>query len=112
HTCGPYFNGYIDACLACDPVSLDISIMRDFSRSKEDIMELRRITKEAGVILAGSPDYTSDHIFENNWGVKDDAYLHHMADGGLMYSQWGEAADGKARTKHWHDLTADLVNVW
>jgi len=112
HTCGPYFNGYIDACLACNPISLDISIMRGFSRSKEDILELRRITKEAGVILAGSPDYTADHIFENKWGVKDDDYLHRMADGGLMYSEWGEKENGKARTKYWHDLTADLVNVW
>jgi len=112
HTCGPYFNGYIDACLECKPVSLDITIMRGLSRAKEDIIALRRITKEAGVILCGSPDYTSDHIFENKWGVKDDEYLHFMADGGLLYSEGGAKEDGAARTKHWHDITNDLVNVW
>jgi len=112
HTCGPYFPGYIDACINCKPKSMDIAIMRGMSRAKEDMIEFRRITKEAGVMIIGSPDFTSEHIFNNNWGTKDDEYLHYMADGGIMYSEWGAKENGEARTKHWHDLTRDLVNVW
>jgi len=115
HTCGPYFPGYIDACTACGPISLDLTIMRGMARSKEDMTEFRRITKEAGIILMGSPDFTSHmtgSIFDNNWGVKDDEYLHYMADGGMFYSEWGAKEDGPARTKHWHELTRDLVNSW
>jgi len=112
HTCGPYFPGYMDACLKCKPRSLDLTIMRGMARSKEDMIEFRRITKEAGIILMGSPDYTSESIFNNNWGIKDDEYMHYMADGGLFYSEWGPKENGEARTKHWQDLTRDLVNVW
>jgi uroporphyrinogen-III decarboxylase len=112
HTCGPYFPGYIDACLNCKPLSMDIAIMRGFARSKEDILEFRRVTREAGVILMGSPDYTSNHIFDAKWGEKDDDYLRSMADGGLFYSEWGAPENGAARTKYWHELTRDLVNVW
>jgi len=112
HTCGPYFPRYIDACINCKPKSMDLAIMRGMSRSKEDMIEFRRITKEAGVMIIGSPDFTSEHIFNNNWGTKDDEYLHYMADGGIMYSEWGAKENGEARTKHWHDLTRDLVNVW
>ena len=112
HTCGPYFNGYIDACLKCNPISMDFAIMRGMARSKEDMLEFRRITKEAGIILMGNADYTPEHIFDAKWGEKDDAYLHTMADGGIVYSEWGAKEDGAARTKWWHDLTRDLVNVW
>jgi len=112
HTCGPYFPGYIDACLNCKPLSMDFAIMRGFSRSKEDMKEFRRITKEAGIILTGGPDYTSNHIFDAQWGEKDDEYLRYMADGGMFYSEWGPPENGAARTKYWHDLTRDLVNVW
>jgi len=112
HTCGPYFPGYLDACIACGPLSLDITIMRGMARSKEDIIEFRRETKKAGIILIGSPDYTSKHIFDAEWGAKDDEYLRFMADGGLFYSEWGAKEDGAERTKRWHDLTRDLVNVW
>ena len=112
HTCGPYFKGYLDACINCEPKSLDISIMRGMSRSKEDIIEFRRITKEAGIILMGSADYTSDSIFDNKWGVKDDDYLRYMADGGIFYSEWGQKENGAERTKHWRDITRDIVNVW
>ena len=112
HTCGPYFPGYIDACLKCKPNSMDLTIMRGMARSKEDMIEFRRVTKEAGVILMGSPDYTSNHIFAAEWGVKDDDYMHYMADGGMFYGEWGAKENGEARTKYWHDLTRDLVNVW
>ena len=112
HTCGPYFAGYIDACIACKPKSLDIAIMRGMARPKEDMIEFRRITKEAGIIMIGSPDYTASSIFDASWGAKDDDYLHYMADGGIFYSEWGAKEDGDARTKHWHDLTRDLVNIW
>ena len=112
HTCGPYFAGYIDACVNCNPRSLDLSIMRGFARDKKDMIEFRRITKEAGIILMGSPDYTPTHIYDASWGVKDDEYMHYMADGGIFYSEGGAKEDGAARTKHWQDLTRDLVNVW
>ena len=46
------------------------------------------------------------------WGEKDDAYLHNMADGGLFYSEWGAPENGMARTEYWRELTRDLVNVW
>jgi len=115
HTCGPYFNGYIDACLNCKPRSMDLTIMRGMARSKEDMAAFRRITKEAGIILMGSPDFTNHNagsIFDNSWGAKDDEYLHFMADGGMFYSEWGAKENGAERTKHWHELTRDLVNVW
>jgi uroporphyrinogen-III decarboxylase len=122
HTCGPYFNGYIDACVKCKPISLDCSIMRGFACPKEDMLEFRRITKEAGIILMGSPDHTSSPIFDawgqpEKWGEKDDAYLRYMAQGGLFYrilngDGKNNKEDGKAKTKHWHELTRDLVNIW
>ena len=112
HTCGPYFPGYIDACINCKPRSMDFAIMRGFARAKEDMIEFRRITKEAGIILMGGPDYTSNHIFDAKWGEKDDGYLHYMADGGLFYSEWGAPENGDARTKKWRELTSELVNVW
>ena len=113
HTCGPYFDGYIDACIKCKPISMDLTIMRWMARSKKDMLEFRRITKEAGIILMGSPDFTlSNSIFDGNWGTKDDEYLHYMADGGIFYGEWGAKENGESRTKYWHDLTRDLVNVW
>ena len=112
HTCGPYFPGYIDACLNCKPISLDLVIMTGMARSKEDMIKFRKITKEEGIILMGSPDYTSNHIFDAKWGEKDDEYMHYMADGGLFYGEGGAKENGAARTKHWQDLTRDLVNVW
>ena len=82
--------------------------MRGFARSKEDMLEFRRVTKEAGIILMGSPDFTPEHIFNPAWGIKDDAYLHYMADGGMFYGKWGAKENGAARTKHWHDLPVAL----
>jgi len=60
----------------------------------------------------GGAEYTSNHIFDPSWGEKDDEYLRYMADGGIFYSEWGAPENGTARTKYWHDLTRDLVNVW
>ena len=113
HTCGPYFPGYIDACLACKPLSMDITIMRGMARSKEDLMEFRRITKEAGVILRGSPSYTtSPSVMNGAWETLTDEDLHYIADGGLFIIDGGAKEEGPARTKHWHELTGDLVNSW
>ncbi|MCL2518943.1 MAG: hypothetical protein FWF15_10315 [Oscillospiraceae bacterium] len=113
HTCGPYFPGYIDACLACNPVSMDITIMRGMARYKDDLLEFRRVTKEAGVILKGSPIYTtSESVCSGTWERLSDEELHYMADGGLFCIDGGVKEDGAERTKHWHKLTRDLVNVW
>ena len=86
--------------------------MRGMTQSKKDMIEFRRITKEAGIILIGNPNFTSNHVFDPVWGEKDDEYLHYMADGGMIYSEWGAKENGDARTKYWHDLTRDLVNAW
>jgi len=110
HTCGPYFPGYIDACLACDPVSMDITIMRGMGRSKDDLLEFRRVTKDAGVILKGGLSYTtSPSVINGTWANLSDAELHYMTDGGLLYIEGGAPENGVARTKWWLELTHDLI---
>ena len=108
HTCGPYFDGYLDACLACDPISLDFAIMRGFTRSRKDMLEFRRITREAGIILCGSPSVSESHIFENKWEKIDDDFLREMMRGGIVYSEWGAPENGKAATERWKRLCNEI----
>ena len=105
HTCGPYFPGYIDATLACKPRSLDFAIMRGMSRSKEDIRKFRQITRDAGIILSGSPNSTSAGIFEGKWDTIEEDYLLDMATGGMIYSESGPPENGKAATERFRKIS-------
>ena len=110
HTCGPYFPGYIDAALVCKPRSLDFAIMRGFNRSKDDMLEFRRITREHGIILTGNPASCENHIFAGPWAPIDDDYLREMANGGMIYSSWGAPEQGDEATKKWIAICDEVGN--
>ena len=109
HTCGPYFPGYIDACVASRPRSLDFAIMRGMARSKEDTRELRRITRELGIILNGYPSYTDSSVFDGKWGVVDEEFLLEMADGGILFGEGGAPENGKASTDRWRRISGEAL---
>ena len=96
HTCGPYFPGYIDACLACGPATMDISAMRGMARSRGDLLEFRRLTAQAGVRLRGglgaNPVHQNDASAAQPW---DEAFLRSMARDGLFFSDGGDADRGR-----------------
>lgn len=54
HTCGPYFPGYIDAILAHKPLSVDVSIMRGMTKSRDDMLQMRDLCDQAGVKICGN----------------------------------------------------------
>jgi hypothetical protein len=96
HTCGPYFPGYLDACLACEPATMDISAMRGMARSRADLLEFRRRTAQAGVRLRGG--IAANAVHQNDakaWEPWDEAFLRQMAEGGLFLSDGGDAERGK-----------------
>ena len=109
HTCGPYFPGYLDACLACKPRSLDISIMRGMARSREDMVTLRERTREAGVILCGTPVVSEGSIFENRFIQPDEAFLTEMAQGGILPSGGGSYEDGLRMTEMWKRISRRVL---
>ena len=59
HTCGPVFPGYMDAMLKHKGVlSIDISrYLRGMTRTRVDLLELKRRALAAGVAITGSPNY-------------------------------------------------------
>ena len=96
HTCGPYFNGYIDAALACGPVTLDISAMRGMAKGREDLLAFRRMTRERGVrIMGGIRPNPVHQCAHEAWEDFDEDFLKQMADGGLLLHDGGDAARGK-----------------
>ena len=66
HTCGPYFEGYLDACLACKPMSLDVTGMRGMSKKKSDMLKFLSITSENNIRLFGWLDTNENSIFERS----------------------------------------------
>lgn len=95
HTCGPYFEGYINSCVSCNPVSMDISSMRNLSRSREDMLKLRKITKEHGIILSGGLSANPVSQFESStWQSPDENFFRQMADGGLIWGEGGTPEQG------------------
>jgi len=95
HTCGPYFPRYIEAFLACKPVSMDISSMRALTRPRADMMEFRRITKENGIKLCGGISTCETSIVDGKHVQPDFEWLKFMADGGLLWSEGGNVEQGK-----------------
>ncbi|MCL2665015.1 MAG: uroporphyrinogen decarboxylase family protein [Defluviitaleaceae bacterium] len=95
HTCGPYFPGYVDACLACEPRSLDIAIMRGMSKTREDMAEFLSIANKKGVKLFGSLASSDAHIFENKWQQPDSETISAFLRGGWFPSGGGTAEEGK-----------------
>ena len=93
HTCGPYFEGYIDAVLKHHPVSIDISCMRGLlTKSRADMLALKRACTALGVRVCGSltahptSQYdTADHV------PYDDRFLTEMGGDGLLL--WSEGGD-------------------
>lgn len=109
HTCGPYFPGYLEACLACKPKSLDLSIMRGMSRSREDFLRFRERTREAGVILCGTPVVSEGSIFENKFIEPDEEFLTEMARGGILPGGGGSYEDGVRMTEMWKRISKRVL---
>lgn len=101
HTCGPYFPNFIDACIKHDPKpkSMDITAMRNLTKTREDMLEFRRITKENGIIINGGFKANNVSICDNdNWEDIDKELFFKMADGGLLMNEWGSKELGEALT--------------
>ncbi|MCL2477861.1 MAG: hypothetical protein FWF22_00060 [Treponema sp.] len=64
HTCGPYFPTFINACLACEPRSMDVSIMRGMTKSRNDLISFINITKEKNIRLFSQLEINDSSIFE------------------------------------------------
>ena len=96
HTCGPNFPRYIDAVLKNDPVSIDAIFLRGTARTREDLLEMKRITREKGIILRGSLITYENHFLDSNEAILPDADLFDaMADGGGFYwYEWGKKETG------------------
>ena len=96
HTCGPYFPGYIDSCLACNPDSMDISIMRGMGKTREDMYEFLKITKERNMRLFGWLGSNDEHVFNNAWQNPDDEMIQTFIKGGWMPTGSGTYEEGLA----------------
>jgi hypothetical protein len=88
HTCGPYFEGYINAVLACRPISIDTTYINGFNRTKEDMLRLRRITREHGIRHYGTATTSVENLALGKFEQPDEAYVRELADGGFF---WGES---------------------
>lgn len=96
HTCGPYFPGFIDAALACKPISMDISFMRGLAKPISDMVTFRRITKENGIILNGGLSTCEVSSFENTaMQPVTKEIFDIMKDGGLIWREGGSKEYGK-----------------
>ena len=89
HTCGPYFPGYINACLACEPRSMDANIMRGFGKSREDLVHFRKVTQEKNILLFGKLVINDTSIFEKGTKEADDDLIAMYIKGGYMPSNDG-----------------------
>lgn len=109
HTCGPYFPSYIDACLACRPVSMDTSIMRGMGKTREDLLAFRAITREHGIKLFGGLLTNEGSIFNQN-GVKPDRALYkEFMDGGYFMGGGGPKEEGADFKKLVLELSKELI---
>jgi len=98
HTCGPYFEGFIDAVLKHSPVSVDMSCMRDpLTKTRADMRRFKRICDEHGVLINGSlGTYPTGQYDQTNQIPYDEAFLAEMGgDGRLLWSEYGPLEEGR-----------------
>ena len=107
HTCGPNFPNYINALLAHDGInSIDISsYLGAHSRTREEMLEMRRMTREKSVCIIGSLCASTLGRQDGVVTEPDFEFFKKMADGrlswcetgtreqGLKYLQWASAVD-------------------
>lgn len=87
HTCGPNFPGYINAILAHDIRSIDMIIMRNMAKSREDLLLLREKACAAGVSLRGSLDSCDSNLTSPSAPRQkpDDDFIVQMAEGNRLF---------------------------
>ena len=84
HTCGPYFPRFIEACLECEPRSMDISIMRGMGKTREDMLSLLKAASERDIRLFGSLASNDQSIFDSGAREPDDELMERFIGGGYM----------------------------
>ncbi|MCL2833383.1 MAG: hypothetical protein FWD78_09465 [Treponema sp.] len=95
HTCGPYFPGFINACIACEPRSMDVSIMRGMGKTREDLIGFLHITKEKNIRLFGKLAINDSSIFEKGTHKEADYELLSMfVKNGYLPVNEGRYEDG------------------
>lgn len=89
HTCGPVFPGYIDAMLAHKGIlSFDIgAYLRYPSRTREDLLEYKRLCRAAGITLTHVPT-TCAHVGQSPVIPADRELFNRMAEGGGLIMNW------------------------
>lgn len=105
HTCGPYFDGFIDAVVACDPVSIDVGIMRGMSRTREDMLLLKSICDKHNIILNTGLTAINGSVFDDAGVVKGDRdFFVQMAQGrNIIWNEGGSVEKGNM-LKEWLKL--------
>ena len=109
HTCGPYFPGYIDACIACKPRSMDVTIMRGMGKTKEDILAFLKITKENDILLFLGLETNDEHIFNDEWKKPGPELVKTFIEGGYMPSASGTYEEGLAFKKMIEDIDRGAI---
>jgi len=100
HTCGPYFPSYIDACLACQPRSIDVStFMRGQTKTRDDLLAFLDITKRERLKLFGLLRVSDQPVFDGGSAFADDDLLSRFVLGGWMPSHGGRFEEGMAFKK-------------
>jgi len=94
HTCGPYFPGYVNACLECNPKSMDIITMRGTGKSREDLISFLEITRKRNILLFGQLTVNETSIFEKGTKQGDDELLEMFIRGGYMPASGGTLEKG------------------
>jgi len=95
HTCGPYFPSYIDACLASEPRSLDVAIMRDATKTRADMLRFCEITAENNIrVIAHGLDTNDRSVFEGGSVRADEELFAAYVRGGHMPMASGSFEDG------------------
>lgn len=95
HTCGPYFPAFIDACLACSPRSMDVSIMRNMGKTKADMLEFLAITSKRNIRLFGSLDTNDESIFSEGGCPPDRELIETFVRGGFFPGGAGTREEGE-----------------
>lgn len=95
HTCGPYFPSFVDAILACNPRSVDVSILRGMGRTREDLEAFVDIMAPRGIRMFGGLNTHDVSIFEPGRGQVDDELFVRFVRGGLLPSSGGTAEEGR-----------------
>ena len=94
HTCGPYFPSYIDACLACEPRSIDVAIMRDQSKTREDLVKFAEIARAHNILPLGWLGINDHHFMVGGSRPPDEELLALYVKAGHLPTAWGSYEDG------------------